>query len=246
MVAERLAVRIDRASPVPLWYQLADQLGGAVRDGVLRPGDAVENEVELARRLGLSRPTVRRAMQDLVDRGLLVRRRGVGTTVAPTRVHRRAELSSLHDDLLRTGRAPGTTVLSMAVTRDHEAAAALELPPDTPLLTIVRLRTVDDRPLAVLHNWLPPELSDLTEDELATTGLYAALRTRGAVPVVARQSVGARMPTPEERRRLGLRGTKPVLTMTRTAFGSQGEPIEHANHCYDAEAYALEMTLDER
>lgn len=246
MAARELRMRIDRSSPVPLWHQLAEQLGAAVRDGELRPGDAVENEVDLARRLGLSRPTVRRAMQDLVDRGLLVRRRGIGTTVAPTRVHRTAELSSLHDDLVRSGRVPGTTVLSMEVTRDEAAAAALELPRDTPLLTVVRLRTVDGRPLAVLHNWLPPELSDLTAEELEEHGLYAALRTRGAVPVVARQSVGARMPTPEERRRLDLHGTKPVLTMTRTAFGAQGEPVEHANHCYDAEAYALEMTLDER
>lgn len=246
MTAERLGLRIDRTSPVPLWFQLADQLGTAVRDGVLRPGDSVENEVDLAKRLGLSRPTVRRAMQDLVDRGLLVRRRGVGTTVAPTRIHRRAELSSLHDDLVRTGRTPGTTVLAIEETRDAQAAAALELPADTPLLGIVRLRTVDGRPLAVLHNWLPPGLSDLTAEELEEHGLYAALRTRGAVPVVARQSVGARMPTPEERRRLDLHGTKPVLTMTRTAFGAQGEPVEHANHCYDAEAYALEMTLDER
>ncbi|HMM96934.1 GntR family transcriptional regulator [Phycicoccus sp.] len=246
MVARQVPVRIDRTSPVPLWHQLAEQLGAAVRDGDLQPGDSVENELVLAGRLGLSRPTVRRAMQDLVDRGLLVRRRGIGTTVAPTRVHRRAELSSLHDDLLRAGRTPGTRVLSLAVTRDEEAAAALELPSDTALLGIVRLRSVDGRPLAVLHNWLPPELSDLTAEELETTGLYAALRTRGAVPVVARQTVGARMPTPEERRRLGLRGTRPVLTMARTAFGAHGEPVEHANHCYDADAYALEMTLDER
>lgn len=246
MAARQVPVRIDRTSPVPLWHQLAEQLGAAVRDGDLQPGDSVENELVLAGRLGLSRPTVRRAMQDLVDRGLLVRRRGIGTTVAPTRVHRRAELSSLHDDLLRAGRTPGTRVLSLAVTRDEEAAAALELPSDTALLGIVRLRSVDGRPLAVLHNWLPPELSDLTAEELETTGLYAALRTRGAVPVVARQTVGARMPTPEERRRLGLRGTRPVLTMARTAFGPHGEPVEHANHCYDADGYALEMTLDER
>lgn len=246
MTARRVEVRIDRASPVPLWHQLAEQLGDAVRSGRLAPGDSVENEVDLAARIGLSRPTVRRAMQDLVDRGLLVRRRGIGTTVAPARVHRRAELSSLHDDLVRAGRTPGTTVLSLGVTTDLAAASALELPSDTTLLGIVRLRVVDGRPLAVLHNWLPPNLSDLGIEELESTGLYAALRARGAVPVVARQTVGARMPTPEERRRLGLRGTRPVLTMTRTAFGAHGEPVEHANHCYDAEAYSLEMTLDER
>jgi GntR family transcriptional regulator len=246
MTARLVDVRIDRTSPVPMWHQLAEQLSAAVRSGDLQPGDPFENELDLARRLGLSRPTVRRAMQEMVDRGLLVRRRGIGTTVAPTRVHRRAELSSLHDDLLRAGRAPSTSVISLGPTLDEAAAEALDLAPDTTLLGIVRLRSVDGRPLAVLHNWLPPAFADLTADELERTGLYAALRERGAFPVVARQTVGARMPSPEERRRLGLRGTRPVLTMMRTAFGAHGEPVEHANHCYDAEGYTLDMTLDER
>ena len=85
MVDRRVDVRIDRASPVPLWHQLAEQLAAAVRDGRLQPGDPVENEVALAARLAMSRPTVRRAMQSLVDQGLVVRRRGIGTTVANRR-----------------------------------------------------------------------------------------------------------------------------------------------------------------
>ncbi len=246
MAAHRVDVRIDRRSPVPMWHQLAEQLGGAVREGALAPGDSVENEVELAARLGLSRPTVRRAMQDLVDRGLLVRRRGVGTTVAPTRVHRRAELSSLHDDLVRAGRAVTTEVISLGPGVHAAAAAALDLPPDTELLALERLRSVDGRPLAVMHNWLPPAFADLDATTLVADGLYSALRARGVVPAVARQTIGARMPTPGERRRLALRGTRPVLTMARTAFGSQGEPIEHGEHCYDAEGYTLDMTLDQR
>ena len=98
-------VRIDRETPVPLYHQLAEQLSASIASGVLQPGDPFENEVAMAERLRLSRPTVRRAIQELVDQGMLVRRRGLGTTVADRKVHRQAELSSLFDDLRREGRA---------------------------------------------------------------------------------------------------------------------------------------------
>jgi len=239
-------VRVDRASPVPLWHQLAQQLTAAVHDGRLQPGDPFENEVALAGRLNVSRPTVRRAMQEMVDQGLLVRRRGIGTTVANRKVHRRAALSSLHDDLLRAGQAPTTDVLDLRTARDPRAASALDLPLDTDLLVVVRLRSADGTPLAVLHNWLPPAYADITAEELGSDGLYAALRARGVTPVVARQSVGARMPTRAERRQLGIVGQQPVLTMSRTAFGGTGEAIEFGDHCYRAEDYSLDLLLDER
>ncbi|WP_377639484.1 GntR family transcriptional regulator [Oryzobacter terrae] len=239
-------VRIDRTSPVPLWHQLSEQLTAAVHDGLLQPGDPFENELAIAARLNLSRPTVRRAMQEMVDQGLLVRRRGIGTTVANRKVHRRAALSSLHDDLLRAGQAPTTTVLELGPVRDPRAAAALDLPADAELLAVVRLRSADGSPLAVMRNWLPPTFADITLEELSGDGLYAALRARGANPVVARQSVGARMPTPAERRRLAIVGQQPVLTMTRTAFGGDGAAIEFGDHCYRAEDYSLDLLLDER
>ena len=246
MTAQLVDLRIDRGSPVPLYHQLAEQLSSAIREGQLEPGDPFENELAMCERLGLSRPTVRRAIQEMVDQGLLVRRRGVGTTVANRKVHRRFELSSLFDELQRAGRAPHTTVLELERVQEPRAATALDLPENTELLSILRLRLVEDKPLALLHNWLPREYFDLTRDELEATGLYDALRTRGAKPVVARQSIGARMPTPAERRHLNLRGGQPVLTMTRMAFDVSGKAVEFGDHSYRAEDYALDMVVDER
>ena len=246
MTAQLVDLRIDRGSPVPLYHQLAEQLSSAIREGQLEPGDPFENELAMCERLGLSRPTVRRAIQEMVDQGLLVRRRGVGTTVANRKVHRRFELSSLFDELKRAGRAPHTTVLEMERVQEPRAATALDLPENTELLAILRLRLVEDKPLALLHNWLPPPYFDLSRDELEQTGLYDALRTRGAKPVVARQSIGARMPTPVERRHLNLRGGQPVLTMTRMAFDVSGKAVEFGDHSYRAEDYALDMVVDER
>jgi GntR family transcriptional regulator len=245
-MAQQLDLRIDRSSPVPLYHQLAEQLGAAIASGQLQPGDAFENEVALGERLGLSRPTVRRAIQELVSQGLLLRRRGLGTTVATRKVHRRAELTSLYDDLDRAGARPRTTVLGHEVVQDEVVAAALDLPADTELLSIVRLRWSGDAPLAVLRNWLPPHLADIGRDELEKRGLYEILRDRAVRPVVAHQSIGARPATATERRQLRIRGNEPVLTMTRSAFDAFGKPVEYGDHCYRAASYSIEVMVDER
>jgi DNA-binding GntR family transcriptional regulator len=245
-MVKQLDIRIDRASPVPLYHQLAEQLSEAIAGGKLQPGDPFENEIALTRRLNLSRPTVRRAIQELVGDGLLVRRRGLGTTVANRKVHRRAELTSLYDDLKRVGEIPHTEVLSFGTERNEVAAAALDLAPDTELLAMLRVRYADDLPLAVLHNWLPPTHSDITEGEVMRNGLYAVLRERGVRPVVAHQSIGARPPTAAERRHLRLKPSEPVLTMTRSAFDALGNPVEYGDHCYRASDYSIEVMIDER
>jgi DNA-binding GntR family transcriptional regulator len=246
MSALQVKVTIDRQSPVPLYHQLAEQLSNAITVGQLQPGDPFENEIAVAERLQVSRPTVRRAIQELVDQGLLVRRRGLGTTVANSKVHRKFDLTSLYDDLLREGRKPLTTVLEHEVTLNERAAAALDLPADTPLLYVVRVRHAGETPLALMKNWLPPVFSDLTRQDLESRGLYAALRDRGVKPVVAQQSIGARMPTALERRHLDIRGSQPVLTMTRMAFDASGSAVEFGDHSYRASDYTIDLMVDER
>ncbi|GAB2653976.1 GntR family transcriptional regulator [Kribbella swartbergensis] len=242
-----LPIQLDRSSPVPLYHQLAEQLTAAITEGKLRPGDQFENEIGMSDRLNLSRPTVRRAISELVNQGLLVRRRGIGTTVANQMVHRRAELTSLYDDLEREGRTPRTEVLSLdCEAHDDRAAAVLELPAGTPLVAIVRLRYADGMPLAIMRNWLPPALDDLTLDELTSTGLYAVLRARGIRPTVARQRIGARNASAEERRTLHMTKAEPLVTMTRSAYAADGSPVEFGDHCYRADQYSVEVVVSER
>src|SRR5882762_147402 len=174
-----MTVELDRSSPVPLYYQLAQAIEAAIRDGELAPGDRFENELALAKRLTLSRPTTRRAIQELVDKGLLVRKRGVGTQVVQNPVHRRVELTSLFDDLVRAGQEPSTQLLGYHVGAvEDEVAVELNLTADHEVVTIQRLRCANGEPLAVMTNYLPVELAPPAE-ELETNGLYQSLRARG-------------------------------------------------------------------
>jgi len=246
-VGELPHIALDRSSPVPLYFQVAGQLERAVVDGSLAPGDRIVNEVELAARLGLSRPTMRQAIQLLVDKGMLVRKRGVGTQVVGSKIRRPFELTSLFDDLVRSGQPQTTAVLSCSVIQaDEEIATELQVPIGDPVWSLERLRTVRDEPFALMHNFLPADVIDLDGAELATQGLYALLRRAGVRLRVANQRVGARRADAREARLLAERRGAPLVTMTRTAFDDGGRAVEYGDHVYRADRYAVELTLVDR
>jgi DNA-binding GntR family transcriptional regulator len=235
---------LDRTSPVPLYFQVASRLQELIEKGEIGVGSRIENEVDLAERLGVSRPTTRRAIQYLVERGMLVRKRGVGTQVVHPKVRRPVELTSLYDDLVTTGRKPRTEVLDLRVRpAPDEVADALALPRGTEVTWIERLRYAGGEPLALMHNAIPLDLLTLTAPDLAEHGLYELLRRAGFVPRIANQVIGARSAGPAEARVLQEKRGASLLTMTRTAWDASGRVLEYGSHVYRAGRYSFEITL---
>jgi DNA-binding GntR family transcriptional regulator len=243
-----LTVDLDRSSPVPLYFQVSRQIEAAIEAGQLAPGDRLENEISLADRWGLSRPTMRRAIQELVDKGLLVRRRGIGTQVVHGRVKRPMDLTSLFDDLARSDQKPATQVLERELAPAPAAVAErLGVPAGTQVLKLDRLRSARGEPLAVMHNWLPADLAPvLTAEALETRGLYELMRGTGVHLRIATQRIGARGATTREARLLALRKGAPLLTMERVTYDGSGRAVELGSHAYNAETYSIEMTVVER
>ncbi|MFJ9041156.1 GntR family transcriptional regulator [Streptomyces sp. NPDC102406] len=240
-------ITIDRASPVPLYFQFAQQLQQLIETGVLPPGTRLSNEIALADQFGLSRPTMRQAMQHLVDKGLLARKRGVGTQVVTNRIRRQIEFSSLYDDLKRDNRNPHTKVLSVLTQSAGAAtAAALRVEEGTDVLSIERLRYADDQPIALMRNHLPVGLVELSAESLAEAGLYQLLRHSGVQLHTAEQTIGARQATTAEAKLLDETRGATLLTMTRTAYDDTGTPIEYGTHVYRASRYSFEMTVAAR
>ncbi|MET9776594.1 GntR family transcriptional regulator [Streptomyces sp. NPDC006367] len=239
-----LDLGVDRSSPVPLYFQLSQQLEAAIERGALTPGSLLGNEIELAARLGLSRPTVRQAIQSLVDKGLLVRRRGIGTQVVHSQVKRPLELSSLYDDLEAAGQRPTTKLLvDTVVPATAEVAAALGVTEGEDVHRVERLRLAHGEPMAYLCNFLPPGLLDLDTAQLEATGLYRLMRAAGITLHSARQSIGARAATAAEAERLGEKEGAPLLTMRRVTFDDTGRAVELGTHTYRPSRYSFEFQL---
>ncbi|QYN31870.1 GntR family transcriptional regulator [Pseudonocardia sp. DSM 110487] len=244
---DRPHVLVDRASPVPLYFQVARQLEQAIESGVLPPGSRLDNEITLAEELGLSRPTMRQAIQYLVDKGLLVRKRGVGTHVARARVRRPVGLTSLFDDLTSSGQWPTTTVLSHTVeAASGVVAAALEVPEGTSVIALERLRRAGGEPLAIMRNHLRADLVPLQPEQLEQRGLYEVLREAGVALTSATQSIGARRATAAEAKLLDETRGAPLLTMRRTTFDDRGLVVEFGDHLYRASRYSFEVALTGR
>jgi GntR family transcriptional regulator len=244
-VVRELDITLERNSPVPLYYQVAQAIEHAINTGALAPGDRLENELSLTSRLGLSRPTARQAIQELVKKGLLVRKRGVGTQVVRSQFRRDERLSSLNEDIVKAGKTPSTRLLKFYVgTLDQDVRDAIDAAAvtDTEFIKLRRLRLADDVPLAILTNYLPARF-EITEADMQSKSLYACLRALGVNLKIAHQQISARLMTEEEAELLDEETPAACLTVDRLAYDDVGQFVEFGRHMYHAAHYAIQSSL---
>jgi DNA-binding GntR family transcriptional regulator len=237
---------VDRNSPVPLWHQLSEAIHDAIRTRRLEPGERLETETKLSARLGLSRPTVRQAIQVLVHQGVLVRKQGIGTQVVQPRRSRDPSQMSLFEDLRRSGQQPSTRLLEWT-SGTRESLECVEfvgdaIGPGADMVRVRRLRLADDAPLAILINYMPVR-AELTPEDVAQRGLYGALRAIGIQPKLAHLTIGARELTAEEAKLLGEPRRSTGITSERSVFDGSGQFVEFGQHVYRASRYTIEMNL---
>ena len=175
-------IKLDKSTPVPLYYQLKRQLLALIDQGMLKEGDKLPSEMELCEQLGISRPTVRQAFGELVHDGYLHRFKGNGTFVSAPKISARffTKLESFSKEMLHKGKTPKTKVLTLEkLSTFPKACEALGLQLDAPLIHLSRLRFADDIPLVLVDTYLSYDhYFQLLDNDFETTSLYDALEQK--------------------------------------------------------------------
>lgn len=230
--------------PEALYEQLADDLAHRIESGEYGLRERLPSEFELVDRYHLSRVTVRQALALLEKRGLVVRRRGVGTFVARAKLRQDLSepLTGFYDALIAQGLSPHVTLLDFRpVTPDAQVATKLQ---QTSAMLAMRLYRLEGTPLAVTYVHMHPAVAALSRDEVAANPTYRILENIlgykiDRADLTIRADAAGQGPA----RLLELGAAEPVLILDRTSFATSGEPLEHTVCYLRSDAYEFGLTL---
>lgn len=209
----------------PLYAQVKQRLSARLDADILKEGDFLPSEPDLCAELGVSRITLRRAVKELCDEGLLLRQQGRGTIVARRKLRQTlVSLSGFSEAFEGEGRVVHEVLEVTEEVRTPEALAALAA---TSATRIDRLIRVDDRPLTLESLYLDPDaLGDVVAQVSRGASFFATLRSQGAPePASAERVMNVSFPTASQRRLLAVNSTQPVYLVDKTMFAADGRPI---------------------
>jgi GntR family transcriptional regulator len=234
---------IDKSSSTPLYSQIQNHIIALIRQGDYPPGAQVPSELELSAQLQVSRMTARKALDGLVAKGVLYRRKGKGTYVAENMInYGLTTMQSFSRVLQSRGYQVSTQMLGIHVIEGTPAILEqLHLPPYSELLVVRRLRLVNDIPAAIHTAYLDNRVyAAITQMNLVTGSLLEAMeRVTGAGIAYTIDSVESDLPTPEEAQLLKIEKHRPVLRVDGVSYLEYGEPTRYARAVYRGDMFKL-------
>lgn len=243
---KELDIDIDQAQDlekgIPLYVLVANRIRQLILDGEMSVGNALPSERRLTEMTGTSRVTVRKAISQLVDEGLLKSKRGAGTYIAYQIEQSGEELSSFTEEAKTRGEEPSSVwLVKQTGLPTEEEAKCLSISTSTEVIRLGRLRLADGAPLAIEHAVVPlsllPDLNDLHDS------LYEALRKNGNHPVSGKQKICASLATPTEAGLLSIEEKSEILRIERSTFLADGSAVEYTRSAYRGDQYAFMMDL---
>jgi GntR family transcriptional regulator len=242
-MAGTLGLTVDTSKTHKLYLALRH----SIVTGELSSGARFPSEPELGNLHGVSRVTVRRALDQLEQEGLIRRQPGAGTFVSKRAETRPilTDLSNAFADLIEMGRKTEVKVLSFSyVPASGLIGQALLLDEDEPCQRSVRVRYIEDEPFSYLVTHVPGRIgATYTKADLASTPLLVLLERSGVRAQRAQQTVSATMAAPEVARALKIDTGSPLISLSRVVFDRDGRGVEHLHALYRPDRYSFQMEL---
>jgi GntR family transcriptional regulator len=231
---------------VPRYYQVYVVLQQRIRDGEWSADAAMPTEQEFAARFGVSRVTIRKALNMLEEEKLILRQQGRGTfALAPARSSTRANFSGFLESIVDVEKRTRVRILQFEkVALPHDVAELLEVPRGARGLKIVRVRADNDTPFSFSTCYVPePEANAMTQESLGNRTVLATLSAAGVVPATAEQRLGATVADVDVARHLKIEVSAPLITLQRLVRGEDKRPIELIRAVYRPDKYEYRVTL---
>lgn len=246
------AAKLDKDGPLPLYYQIKQQLKEAIEAQELKPNESLPSERELIELYGVSRPTVRQATEELINEGYLYRKRGLGTFVAGPKFKQELPSAlSFTERMLQQGHTPSSRVLSQEVlaTPPELVLQRLGLPESSSVYQIKRLRLADNEPIMLETTHLPlSQFPRLGQMDFNQVSLYQFLREEYNLSIARLQETLEPVVLGDyESKLLDVSRGSPAMQVQITAFARDGQAIEYSRALVrgDRCQYYLELETGE-
>jgi GntR family transcriptional regulator len=231
----------SRRNGTPAYVKIQQAVRRQIQSEQLKPGDPVSSERELARRHGVSLMTARHALAVLEREGVVERRPGAGTFIAPPRIHFN-KLMSYTEQMGSRGLSARTKVILCKIVEDEqEVAARLGLPSGSRMVKVERVRHASDEPFALEICYLPAnEFAGLTETPLSRVSLFATLEHEYSVEIAyADEEVDATAAEGRVAHLLNVPSGDPLLRIRQVIYSTKSKPVIYVIGFYKSERHSL-------
>jgi GntR family transcriptional regulator len=239
---------LDRRSPIPLYHQLKVSLVQRVEEGIFSLGKPLPTEVELTETYGISRATVRRAMQEIERDGYIYRVPGKGTFIIRTTVKRGlSRLSSFSEDMRERGLRVTTEILDFHILPAPENIAdMLQVEPEQPIVYINRLRYTEKSPIAINISYLNlPDSITIAENELERKGsLWALLEDKGVPLITVDKTIKSVLANEDNAKLLKISIGAPLLLVEGVLYTTNQVPVEYHQVISSGDRYTYSVHLE--
>lgn len=238
---------LNKKVPVPLYYQLKQLLLEEIQSGNFSENDCLPTEIELSTMFGISRPTVRQAINELVNEGYLSRLKGKGTFVTKPKINQEFVhiIENFNEGMLRKGIKPKTKVLDLKIIEaDEELVQALEVEPGDKVIELLRLRYANDEPIVLVNTFIPYDLCpELLEVNLKEVSIYATFEKNNLFIKKVRRIFEAQRSSETDAQLLEIPEGDPLLYFETKARLSNGTVIEFSKLKYrgDRNKFVVEL-----
>ncbi|WP_209125570.1 GntR family transcriptional regulator [Alkalihalobacillus sp. BA299] len=237
---------INKNSPLPIYYQLEEQIKSLIEKGELKPGDVIPSEREYAEKYEISRMTVRQAINKLVNDGYLYRKKGSGTFVSEKKIEQALQgLTSFTEDMKARGMIPTSELLHFEmIPATVQIAKELQINEHSPVYEIKRIRLADGVPMALETNHISANLVKGLTEEIISQSLYQYIEEKLKLTIgEATQEIESSISSLTEANYLKVKKGAPILLIRRKTYLSDGTPLEVVQSSYRADRYKFIINM---